>query len=104
MLKKIKNFVVAGAINAADMIETHTQKMSMRKSKKGLVGKIIGLLIIAVVLGALGSTIFQNLAAFASDGNLSTAERAVAAVFGIFFMLGILVLLLRYLGIKMDMS
>lgn len=65
-----------------------------------MVNAIVGLLVVALLLGALGPTIFQNLSAFATNGNLSATEKAVAAVLGVFVIIGILYGILKLAGVK----
>lgn len=64
----------------------------MGKNKKGKVsqGEIVALVTASVLLAALGPTIFSQLSGFANDSSLSTAEKAIAGVLGIFVMVGFL--------------
>lgn len=66
---------------------------------KANVSAVVGLLITALLVGALGVTIFSNFSALAADGNLTTTEKAIVGVLGVFVAIGFLYMILRQTGV-----
>lgn len=66
-----------------------------------MVTYIVEGLVVAIVVGALAPTAFEKLSAFSTNGNLSSTEKSIAGVLGIFLILGLLYGFLRMAGIKL---
>lgn len=101
---EIKALVLGHAAVTEDMMVSKMKKLSLRNNKKGSIGVIVTLLIFALFLGALGPLIFQSLASFATNDNLSLAEKAFAAILGIVVMVILVVVLLRMAGINVNLN
>jgi hypothetical protein len=92
MFSKITNFVNNARI-AKDMMKDETAAMH-----GGPFGKIVGLFIVAILIGSLFVAGLQSLAQ-ANTSNLSTSQVALIAVIGLILIVGVLWLILEYVGL-----
>jgi hypothetical protein len=66
--------------------------------KGGVFGKIIGLFIIAILIGSIFITGLQSLATANTTG-LTTAQIAMVGIVGLILVVGVLWLILEYVGL-----
>lgn len=94
MVKKIKNYIAATYDQAklsASSAMTKGAEFAAMRGRRGNAGMdyILNATLVVLVLGALGVTIFSSLNGLKNDGNLSTAEKALIGIVGVFFIIGV---------------
>lgn len=92
MFNKIRTFVEA-ARTAKEMMKDDSAKMAT-----GTFGKIVGLFVIAILIGSIFVVGLQSMANANTTG-LTTAQLALYAILGLILVVGALWLILEYVGL-----
>jgi len=92
MFNKIKTFVKMSRM-AKDMMKDESAKMN-----SGVFGKVVGLFVIAILIGSIFVTGLTTLAD-ANTSSLSATEVALLAIVGLILIVGVLWLILEYVGL-----
>jgi hypothetical protein len=101
MINKITDFINKARVaknSMKSMLKDDSAMANMSGGKGGVFGKIVGLFIVAILIGSLFVSGLQQLAQ-ANTSSLSASQVALIAVVGLILIVGVLWLILEYVGL-----